>query len=292
MKPYRERVSAYLTNYGTTLAEKTEVRKQLNRYYDATQKLIDGQIAYAKGQYERAVGLFNQAATLNPDDNTIRYNLGVASGLIREGEQDELKQLEQAVKGALAKDPKDPQGYVQLAVIYEGQGKLAEAAEAFETALKYAPTRPDLYVLLGPIYERQERYDDALRTYQRLEALDPNLPAPVFAVMASLYFHKNMLPNALEYTQKSLKSDPNSWRAHYLLGRIHAEQNDVRKAIDSYQNAIRLAPNEPFPHSSLADVYFAQKQYNEALKSINEALRIAPNEPMLLEQRRQIQDAM
>ncbi len=292
MAKYRERGTPFLTNYGDTMAEKTDVRKQLNLYFDATQKLIQGQVEYAKGDYERAIGFFNRALAINPNDATIRYNLGVAAGLIREGEQEELVQLEQLVKQALQKDPRDAEGHRQLAIIYEGQGKLAESADALEESLKYQPNRPDVYLLLGPLYERQERYDDALRTYQRLEALEPNLPSEIFAVMASIYLLKKMGPEALEYAQKALKVDANSWRVHNLFGNIYAAENKVQAALDSYRQAIQLAPNEPTPYSDLARLYFAQRRYDEALKAIDEAIRLAPDDPYFQEQRRQIQGAM
>jgi spermidine synthase len=293
MVKYRERVTPYLTNYGRTMAEKIEERKKIDLYFKATQRLIQGQIEYAKWQYERAVSLFNQALTINPGDETIRYNFEVAIGLVREGEQDEFKQLEQEVKRILRRDPEDVEGYIHLAVIHESQGKLVEATEALEEALKYAPARPDLYVLLGPIYERQERYDEALRTYQRFEKLDPNPPSIIFTAMASIYhFHKKMLPEALKYAQKALRADPNSWRVHDLLGNIYADRNEVKKAIDSFKQAMKFAPNEPMPRSDLAHMCFAQKRYGEALKAIDEAIRLVPDEPYFQEQRRQIQEAM
>ena len=288
---YREPPS--LTNYGRTMAEKAEVRKRIDLYFDATQKLIEGQIEYAKGEYERAVGVLNQAVAINPDDNTSRYNLGAAVALANEGYQKELNQTEKALKQALRSNPRDVQKHIELGITYELQGKLAKAAEAFEEALKSEPNRPELYSLLGPIYERQECYDEALHTYQRLEKLDPNLPAIIFGAMASIYhFHKKMLPDALRYAQKALAADANSWRVHNLLGVIYADRNEVRKAINAFKRAIQLAPNEPLPHSDLAKVYLAQDKYDEALKSVDEAMRLAPGDPYLQEQRRQIQGAM
>ena len=292
MVKYREHVTPRLINYGQTLPQKAEVRKQINRYFDATQKLIRGQIAYAGGQYGSALGLFTQALAINPDDNAIRYNHRVAARLVREEDQAELKQLEQLVKRTLRSNPTDVEGHFQLAVIYEGQGKLAEAAKTFEKAIEYAPNRREFFILLGPIYERQERYDEALRTYRRLEKLAPDLPAAIFAVMASIYHLKEMPSEALEYAQKALKADSNSWQGHYLLGNIYAAGNAVEKAIDAYQQAIKLAPNEPVPHSELANFYLTQKRYGEALKSIDEAIRLAPNEPAFREKRSQIQEAM
>ena len=202
---YRESSTPYLANYGRTMSDKVEVRKRIDLYFDATQKLIEAQIEYAKGEYEKAVGVLNQAIAINPDDYTIRYNLGAAVELANQDYQEDLKQTEKVLKQALQSNPQDVQKQVELGITYELQGELSKSAAAFEEALKYDPNRLELYSLLGPIYERQERYDEALRTYQRLEALDPNLPAIIFGAMASIYhFHKKMLPEALQYAAEGV----------------------------------------------------------------------------------------
>ena len=292
MAKYRERVNPYLKNYGRSMAEKTDVRKKVDHYFDATQNLIQGQLAHVSGEYEEAFGHFNRGLAINPRDEVIRYHLGVASGLVREEEQKELKQLEQVVKQALRTNPRDTESYIQLAVINEGQGNLNKAAKAIETAIELEPNRLDFYLLLGPIYERQDRNDEALRTYQRLEALDSNLPADIFAAMASIYRHKNMVPEARQYAEKTLEVNPNLWRGHYILGKIHTDENEVRKAINSYQRALQLASDEPLLYSELANLYVTQKQYDDALKANSEALRLAPSVPELQEQRLKIQTAM
>ena len=290
---YRERSTPYLVNYGQTMSDKIEVRKGIDLYFDATQKLIEGQIEYAKGEYEKAVGILNQAVAINPHDNTIRSNLGEAVGLANKDYQEELKETEKALKQAIQSNPRDVQKQVELGITYELQGELAKAADAFEEALKYDPNRPELYSLLGPIYERQERYDDALRTYQRLEKLEPNLPAIIFGAMASIYhFHKKMLPEALKYARKALAADADSWRVYNLLGVIYTDQKEFGHAIAAFKSAMRLAPNEPMSHSDLAKVYLAQGKYDEALKSVETAVRLAPRDPYFQEQRRQIQTAM
>ena len=292
MTKHRERVTPYLDNYGRTIGEKKEIRGQVRQYFDATQKLILGQVEYAKGQYDRAVGLLNQAIAINPEDDTIRYNLRVVADLFNKEYQGELKQLEQLVKQAQQKDPKDVEGYLQLAVIYEGQGKLAEAAEALEQAIDLAPNRVDFFLLLGPMYERQERFDEALRTYLRLEKVDSKLPVPILQAIAFIQHQKNEHDDALKYAKRALEADATSWRAHYLLGSIYAAKDQVQRAIQSYRRSIELAPNEPIPHTDLAELYFSQKRYDDALKANASAIRVAPDVPELEEQRRRIQDAM
>ncbi len=292
MTNHRERVTSYLENYGRTVDEKAEVRRKSRVYFNATQKLIGGQIEYAKGQYDRAAGLLNQAVAINPDDDTIRYNLRVVADLFNKEYQGELRQLEQLVKQAQQKDPKDAEGYFQLAVIYEGQGKLEEAGEALEQAIDLAPDQVHFFLLLGPIYERQGRFDEALRTYQRLETVDANLPSPILQAMALIQHQKNEHDEALNYAQRALEADATSWRVHYLLGSIYAAKEKVQTAIQSYRRAIELAPNEPIPHTDLAALYFSQKRYDDALKANASAIRLVPDVPELEEQRRRIQDAM
>ena len=131
------------------MSDKIEVRKRIDLYFDATQKLIEGQIEYAKGDYEKAVGVLNQAVAINPNDYTIRDNLGAAVALVNKDYQEELKQTEKVLKQALQGNPRDVQKQVELGITYELQGELAKSADAFEEALKYDPNRPELYSLLG-----------------------------------------------------------------------------------------------------------------------------------------------
>ena len=242
MSEYRERVLPYLENYGATLAEKRGVREKLDTYFRATQRLIRGQIAYASGQYQSAASLMNDAVEINPVDETIRYNFGVVAGLIREGEQEELRQIEKQVQQTMAQNPDDLQGHLHLATLYEMQGELGKATRELEALLRRDPKRFEVYLLLGPLYERQERYQDALRTYERLErqATTSQLPAPIFAAMAGLHLQLENLKEAERYGKKGIATDANSWRSHYILGNVYAAMNQPRKQIASYDTALKV----------------------------------------------------
>ena len=255
MAKYRERVLPYLTNFSTTLTETRVVREKLDTYFRATQKLISGQIAYASRQYQSAASLMNEAVALNPADETIRYNFGVVSGLIHEGTQEELRQIEQQVQQTMAQNPEDIQGHLYLATVYEQSAaeyerkgeldkatkELGKAANELEEFLRRDPNRSDVYLILGPLYERQERYKEALRTYQRLERQEKTLqlPAPILAAMARLHLILENVDEAEKYGQKGITADPNSWRSHYVLGNVYATMNQPQKQIEYYNNALR-----------------------------------------------------
>ncbi len=241
MAEYRERVLPYLTNYGPTLPEMKTVRLNLDTYFRATQKLILGQIAYASAQYQNAATLMNEAVGINPLDDTLRYNFGVVAGLIREGENEELRQIEQQVQQTMAQNPDDIQGHLHLATLYEMQGELGKASRELEEFLRQDPSRSDIYLLLGPLYERQERYREALRTYERLERQERtlSLPAPIFAAMAQLHLQLGNLDEAETYAEKGVAVDLNSWRSYYILGNVYAATNQPQKQIENYDNALK-----------------------------------------------------
>ena len=270
MSEYRERVLPYLENYGATLAEKRSVREKLDTYFRATQRLIRGQIAYASGQYQSAASLMNDAVEINSVDETIRYNFGVVAGLIREGEQEELRQIEKQVQQTMAQNPDDIQGYLHLATLYEMQGELGKAARELEELLRRDPKRFEVYLLLGPLYERQERYKDALRTYERLERQETTsqLPAPIFAAMAGLHLQLENLKDAERYGKKGIAADANSWRSHYVLGNVYAAMNQPQKQIASYGNALEAIDEVLRVTTDPSDLLSAKEQIQNELEQL------------------------
>ena len=285
MAEHRERVLPYLTNYGTTLEETRIVREALNTYFRATQELIRGQIAYAQGQYQNAANIMNEAVRRNPADETIRYNFGVVAGLIREGAQEELRQIEQQVQQTMAQNPEDIQGHLYLATVYEQSAseyerkgefekateELGKATKELEEFLRRDPSRSDVYFILGPLYERQGRYKDALRTYQRLERrpeVNKQLPALLFAAMAQLHFQLEDLTEAEKYGQKAVSIDPNSWRAYYILANVHAEMNQPEKQIEHYENALKALDATIQTASDPINLQSAREQIQNELEQL------------------------
>ncbi len=270
MSEHRERVLPYLTNYGATLAEKRTVREKLDTYFRATQRLIRGQIAYASGQYQNAASLMNDAVEINPVDETIRYNFGVVAGLIREGEQEELRQIEKQVQQTMAQNPGDIQGHLHLATLYEMQGELGKATRELEELLRLDPKRFEVYLLLGPLYERQERYRDALRTYERLERQETTtqLPAPIFAAMAGLHLQLENLKEAERYSRKGIAVDANSWRSYYILGNVYAAMNQPQKQIESYGSALEALDEIVRVTADPSELLSAREQIENELEQL------------------------
>ena len=212
----------------------------------------------------------SEAVELNPVDETIRYNFGVVAGLIREGEQEELQQIERQVQQAMAQNPDDIQGHLHLATLYEMQGELGKATNELEQFLRQDPSRSEIYFILGPLYERQERYREALRTYQRLERQEGTLqlPAPIFAAMAQLYLQLDNLTEAEKYGKKGIAADANSWRAYLVLGNVYAAMNQPQKQIQYYENALKALDQIIEVSPDPVDLQGAKQQIQNQLEQL------------------------
>ena len=254
MQTHRKNVIPLLRNYGATRSEQREVEANIKTYFDATQKMIAGQIDYANAQsallqgdvkefntrIDSAGALIKEAELVNPNDETIRYNYGVVSGIIQEDELNDLRKEEQRAVEMLRQNPNNVQSHINLGIIYQMQGKIEEAITAFEKSLQLQPKRFDIYMLLGPLYEHKDEYQEALRTYQRYEQIETNLPAPIYAAMAGVHLQLNNIEEAQNYATKGIQTDKNSWRSHYLLGRAYSELNDHKKQLEHYQEAVKI----------------------------------------------------
>lgn len=298
MHEYRESVLPYLRNYGTTLEEQKRVREKINTYYKATQKLILGQIAYANAQTAYTLGqvdkyntllesssmLINEGVRINPRDDTIRYNFGVVSGLIREDEHEELRKIEQSVKQTMVENPEDSRGHIYLFTVYEGLAReferkgeiekanehLSKASKELEEYLKRDSSRPDIYILLGPLYERQGRFNEALHTYERLELLetDGDLPAPIYVAMAQLHWELKNVEEAKEYSQKGLNADANSWRSHYILGKVYHSMNEPNKQNEHFESALKVIDEAITNASDPSDLLTYKEEIQKELEEI------------------------
>lgn len=254
LQALRQDVIPFLRNYGATRTEQREVEENIKTYFDATQKLIEGQIDYANAQsalmqgdvkefntrIDSAGALIKEAELVNPDDETIRYNYGVVSGIIQEDELNDLRKEEQRAVEMLRQNPNNVQSHINLGIIYQMQGKIEEAITAFEKSLQLQPKRFDIYMLLGPLYEHKDEYQEALHTYQRYEQIETNLPAPIYAAMAGVHLQLNNIEEAKNYATKGIQTDNNSWRSHYLLGRAYSELNEHKKQLEHYQEAVKI----------------------------------------------------
>ncbi len=322
MQPYRASVLPYLTN--TSFQE----RQTLQRYFQATQQLIQGQLAYVQGHYEEAAETFRQAVQANPADKTLQYNLSAAVEYGLKESDAALSQLESELQAKLLLNPRDAKSYGMLGLAYQTREQWDKAVDMLEKSLKYDPNQgqihASLYIAYGGLavmYEEKGEIRKAITAVKKAIRLEPNLWLG-HSWLGSLYQNQGQYEQAIAAFQKALSLEPGQPRIHYALamsyrdsGRMNDAIQELQQSVDAdyapamillarlileqegeHQKAIDLAnrvlqqdPNIPAAYDILALAYVRAGDRTKAREMIQKAIRLNPGEPLYQEHRRMIE---
>jgi len=83
--------------------------------------------------------------------------------------------------------------------------------------------------------------------------------------------------NVEEEIKRSIKTQPTSFKAHFLLGYWSSRVGRLDEAIAAFQQAIALYPHSPEIYNNLGIVYGQKKLYHEAIKEFKKALSLDRN---------------
>ena len=130
------------------------------------------QLAFAyfeQGRFDLAVAEFQKTAELKPPTADLLLDWGLA--------YDGLHQPELALAKLRQSAALDPtaQVFTQIAKVYAGQQRWAEALDALSTAERLDPNFAITYVFRGKIYLNTNRPAEAVDQYQRALAIDPKV---------------------------------------------------------------------------------------------------------------------
>ena len=85
--------------------------------------------------------------------------------------------------------------------------------------------------------------------------------------------------NAVNSYQAALHIDPSSAEAHFDLGCAYGVLGQTAEEVREYQEAIRIRPDFAQAHLNLGEEYRRQGRFEEAIRELRIALRIAPDDP-------------
>ncbi|MEO2003814.1 MAG: tetratricopeptide repeat protein, partial [Candidatus Poribacteria bacterium] len=277
MRPYRESVYPLLTGFAGAV-ERDYVRSTLERYFDATEKLIEGQAILAAGGYDEAALLYRQAGQINSDDPTIRYHIQQTDDLRISEVDTGIRAQARPFEERLRQNPNDTDALLNLGMVYRNDGRLDEAIHQFERALDVDPDDAQMLILLGETELRNGDADAAAAAFQRAGELAPN-QVIIQGSLAAIYQEAGRIPEAMAAAREVLRIDPSNALGHSTLGALYLSQGDVAAAIDHYDRSLALNP-EPYVARvawyELGIARVRQERYDEASDAFAAALQVDP----------------
>jgi tetratricopeptide (TPR) repeat protein len=267
------------------------------------------------GQSEKAIPVFEQLASVLPQQTFPKYDLAVA---LVESNQDEaaLKVLEPL----LAKDSQDPELLSLASEAYEAVRNTPKAVsllrqaivmnpananyyvafallcldhESFQVGinminagLQFVSDDPSLYISRGLLYAQLSQYDKAEADFDTADRLDSAQTLSLYARSLALLQkdHSVGSDKAVLAIRSQLKAHPDSALLHCLLARLLVNEGPAtdsevfKEAMRSALLAVKLEPDLVEARDILANLYMRSGQDNLAIEQCRLALQYVPTD--------------
>jgi len=213
------------------------MRSRVNRAEEASAKLEEGIRLASAGRTDAAIGLFSEAAALDPGNVEVRCRLAAA----------------------LASVP----------------GRAAEASAHLDAAAAAWPEDPAVWIDIGNVHARLGAPDAALAAYAEAQAIDRANPSASFN--RGLMELRLGRADAAEATFASyLRLRPRDAEGFYLLGRARMLRADRTGARSAIEECLRLDPDHLLARESLGLVAIEERDFPSAERAFREVLRRDP----------------
>lgn len=233
-----------------------------------------GLIYYEQERNEDAVVEFQTALASEPDNDAVRYYLGIA--FVRLGNSSRGREVLEAIA---ADSDIRLDAVLYLAYLDEEEGRIDRAIERLRTAYKQHPGSVELARMIGDVLRRAGRVEEAIAVLSEAGARFPDDPE-LFYSLGVAHYDAGNLEGMADAMQRVIEIDPQHAHAMNFLGYSWAEKGiRLEEAERLIKRALEILPNDGYITDSLGWVYYRQGRVQEALRVLEEAARLAPNDP-------------
>lgn len=191
-------------------------------------------------------------------------------GLVRE-EQGRNEEAIASLKKALLLKPRLRGANLFLAIAQYRLNHFDKAIAALQKETSYYPTDANAWMWLGVVQLAAENPEEAVAALDKAAKLAPeNVDILYHRGRAHLLVSKNSY-------ERMFQIDPKSWRVHQVLAQADAEADRHEEAIAEYKVAIQLAPKQPGLHEELGTEYWKTGKLEPAEAELQRELEIEPN---------------
>jgi tetratricopeptide (TPR) repeat protein len=266
-------MAAYYFDRGNT----AEAEKNLNKALELDPTSVEifqalVQIDVKNKQYDKAAQRIN--AIPDAQKTALHYEL-LAAVYMQAGKP---KEAEAALKKAAEKDPKRSNADALLASQYIESGRLDEGLVKLDDLIRKEPSNAGALGTKGLVYEQQGKIAEAKEAYRRALAVNPDADgvANNLAYLLAEDPQGKDLETALSLAQGARKKAPNSPEIADTLGWIYYKLGTYGLAKEQLLFATSKQGDNPTLRYHLGMIYKSSKQMKEAEAELKKALA-SPN---------------
>ncbi len=194
------------------------------------------------------------------------------------GPSDLKCQLDAAMK-ALQADPKNPENYYNLGLIFQKSGAHKEAVESFSMYIAIPGLKPafvaDGHNNRGISHRAMRKPDLAVADYSKAIEFDPKNPR-FYTNRANALLDLRKADEALADYQRSMDADPKFGLAYAGRGNYYVAANRPDEAIADLTKAIEYDPSNPEPYYTRAHAYRGKKEFAKMIPDLDKYIALNP----------------
>ena len=237
---------------------------------EATRK---GKGAFRAGNYEEALGYFEDLLHTSPSHHTGHLfvglckqklgDIGGAKASLRDAigvkpndeltrkalisllvDTDELTEAGELQNWFVENKPFDAQARVDLARIHRRNGEVDLAIVELERAAELAPTSQEPNLELGTALIDASRSDEAVEVFERIATDNPSDPRG-HAGLGAAFVHEQRFADAVSPLEASSALDPKQPNVRLNLAIAYENLDRIEDSLREYDAFVKLAPNDP-----------------------------------------------
>lgn len=152
---------------------------------------------------------------------------------------------EQNLKAATL-NPADGEAHLNLGIIHEERGEVAEAAGHYRKAIEISPKEVDAHFRLGRIARQQKRFSEAIEHFSRVVELDEShAQSEIWREVGATYLDAGQLEDARSAFERYVERRSTDAEGLYLLGVTLARMNLIDEARDQMQSVVETVKSAP-----------------------------------------------
>ncbi|MCK5423431.1 MAG: tetratricopeptide repeat protein, partial [Deltaproteobacteria bacterium] len=191
-----------------------------------------------KGEYDRAIRIFNKILGRNPNHVQSHNNLGI---IYQQTGQFEL--AKEHFSKALLLDPNDLEAHNNLGIWYKNKGMYDKAIEEFKQVLILKPDFPEVHCNLGAVYNNKGWYEHAINEFKEALRLKPHF-TDAMNNLGNAYRGLGWYDQAIDMFKKTLAINPHLAITHFNLAIIYLYQKkDLKKALHHFERVLEIKPD-------------------------------------------------
>lgn len=176
----------------------------------------------------------------------------------------------------LTKDPDNAPAHAHLAICLQSMGKPFSAVQEADRALQAGPESSIAHLAKARVSKAVDDLDGAEQAIRESLRLDPENSGALF-IRCTVALGERDLEAVRKNAEALLQVTPDEMAPHYFLSRMASLGVDGETAEKHAREALRVAPDEAPAHEAIGWAFWAKRDMEKAREAGLSALAIDPN---------------